>query len=299
MLKSLWNSVRGAGKPEEARGAALDPTKLAMVVEHFGIGRKVRYYPEFQREIVFDTLVIGYRVNDHYLYSREAIEYDAGGAGVAFLVGERKARLPLGEVTDLRLVVPDTSDMERSLDYFRRATIGRAGQFRQGNAITLIADTGARGVPTVDTQVEHRMRLKDGPYADSQTILLKPELETLVITDQRRKERVESRVPADLFTQGDAPPLHCALGDFSDTTLRLLAADGGQPMPPLEPNDQVIVVIDLGNLAGPYRIRGTVFRATVDSCVIRLDQIYRDGAFANFKMMDVFEIKSGLLNYRC
>jgi hypothetical protein len=38
-------------------------------------------------------------------------------------------------------MVPDTTDMERSLDYVRRASLGRNGQFVRGNAITLISDT--------------------------------------------------------------------------------------------------------------------------------------------------------------
>lgn len=61
-----------------------------------------------------------------------------------------------------------------SLDYVRRANPGRNGQFVRGNTITPIADTCESVIPSLDTQVDSRMRLKDGPYSDNQMILLRP-----------------------------------------------------------------------------------------------------------------------------
>lgn len=297
MFKLLWNNPSPPKGRDEDADVALDGEMMKMLGEHFPIGKKVRYYPEFQRDIVFHTIIIAWRVNDHYVYSREAIQKDADGTPVAFLVGEKKARLPLDKVRRLQLMVPDTTDMERSLDYARRATLGRNGQFVRGNTITLIADTCRNGIPSVDTLVDSRLRMKDGPYSDNQMILLRPDLDTLQIADQRQKARVQSRIPVSLYLKEDAPPVGCILGDFSDVSLRLKAAPG-QAMPPLKVNDKVVVVIDLGDAASTYRVKGSVFRAAADTCVIKLKQLYKDGDFSPIKTMDVLEIKTGLLNLR-
>ena len=294
----LWSNPRPPGGREEDKDQAIDGERLKMLAEHFSIGRKIRYFPEFQRDIVFHTIIIAWRVNDHYVYAREAIEKDDEGTPTGFLVGEKKTRLPLGKVKRLQLMVPDTTDMERSLDYVRRASLGRNGQFVRGNAITLISDTCQRGIPSVDTQVVSRIRMKDGPYADNQMVLIRPELDTLTIADQRQKARVASHVPVSLYLKDDAPPVGCILGDFSDVSLRLLVAPDQKTLPPMKVNDKVVVILNLGDAASIYRIRGSVFRTAADSCVIRLKQLYKDGDFSPIKTMDVLEIKTGLLNLR-
>jgi hypothetical protein len=77
MFKLLWSNPQppkgGAAASEEAP----DGDTLKMLAEHFPIGRKVRYFPEYQRDIVFHTIIIAWRVNDQDIYSREAILKDA------------------------------------------------------------------------------------------------------------------------------------------------------------------------------------------------------------------------------
>ncbi|MBX3647483.1 MAG: hypothetical protein KF853_11255 [Rhodocyclaceae bacterium] len=294
----LWSNPRPPDGRDEAKGREIDGERLRMLAEHFPIGKKIRYFPEFQRDIVFHTIIIAWRVNDHFIYSREAVEKDGEGMPTAFIVGEKKTRLPLAKVRRLQLMVPDTTDMERSLDYVRRAALGPNGQFVRGNAITLISDTCHRGIPSVDTQVDIRLRMKDGPYADNQMVLLRPELETLMIADQRQKARVPSHVPVSLYLKDDAPPVGCILGDFSDVSLRLLASPGQQALPPMKANDKVVVILNLGDAASIYRIRGSVLRTAADACVIKLKQLYKDGDFSPIKTMDILEIKTGLLNLR-
>ena len=88
----LWSNPRPPGGREEDKDQAIDGERLKMLAEHFSIGRKIRYFPEFQRDIVFHTIIIAWRVNDHYVYAREAIEKDDEGTPTAFLVGEKKTQ---------------------------------------------------------------------------------------------------------------------------------------------------------------------------------------------------------------
>lgn len=282
---------------EENRRGAYDPAKLKMLVSYFPIGKKLRYYPEYQREIVFHTIVIAYRVNEQFIYSRDAVQVDADGVPTGFVLPDTKT-LPVEKLTKFQLLVPDTTEMERTLDYFTRAELGRAGQFRQGNTITLVAETGDRGIPTVDNKVDRRQIMKVGPYADSSTILLTPEFHSLTIADKRQKQRVQAAIRADLYYVVDTPPLRCVLADFSEVSLRLNVPAGGQAMPALVPDETVVVDFDFGDIASTYRIRGKLFRRADDYCVIKIEQLYKDGEFERIKMMDIIEIKTGLLNLK-
>lgn len=301
MLKTLWNSVRPAKGSDEkaggARRAEIDAAGLKVLTEFFPIGRKLRYYPEFQQDIVFDTLVVAYCVNDRFVYSRDAIETDGNGNPAKFMIGEERFELPLSRVGQFHLLVPDTSEMEKTLDYHRRAIIGRSRQFLKGNAITLISNAGARGVSTVDTQVAKQIVFKDGPYANSKMILLDPDFATLSVTDQRQKARVRTRVPVDLYLNRDEPPFPCVLGDFSESSMRLRVGENLHAMPAIGEGLAVTIAINLGEAAKTYWIRGWVLRRATDSCVIQFEELYKDGEFLRFNLMDTLELKTGLLNY--
>ena len=65
------------------------------VIEFFPIGKKLRYYPEFNKDIVLDTLVIGYGVNHHFIYSMDSIETDPDGTPVSFHAEDTGARIPV------------------------------------------------------------------------------------------------------------------------------------------------------------------------------------------------------------
>lgn len=297
MFKTPWTSRNAADDEPELPPVSLDRARIKMLHEFFPIGRKVRYFPEYKREIVFDTIIIAYCANDQYLYSRDAIQLDDTGTPEAFLVGPKKLPLPLEKVTRFQLMVPDTTDMERTLDYIRRASIGRARQFLSGNSITLFAETGERGVPMVDTLVHKRLKPSDGPYADHRMILLGPDLDTLSLADQRKKQRVAADMRVDLLHKANPNPFHCALADFSETSLRLRAPDAAHPLPAMAENDEAIVVIDFGEPGSLYRIKGTVFRGDAEACVIKLARLFRGTTFQKFTTMDILEIKTGLLNY--
>lgn len=296
MLKRLFSSLLNEDdKTAEPMGSSFDRAQLQMLVSHFPIGYKPRYYPEFQRNIVFQTILIGYRVNDHYLYARDALLKDGQGQLTGFRISPDQV-LPLPKLKKFQILLPDTSEMERKLDYGTRAELGRAGQFTQGNTITLVGQSAASGVPTVDNLVDRRQILIEGPYAKCSTILLTPDFATLAITDERRKQRIDGGIPARLYFHDDAPCVECILGDFSEQSLRVNVATPGQIMPPLTPASSAIVDFDFGDIGSTYRVRGKVFRRTDKFCVVNLHQILRDGEFERIRMMDVMEIKTGLLN---
>jgi len=301
VLKAFLGKRRGeAGNADDAQahaGRPVDSDRLKTLLDFFPIGKKLRYYPEFKKDIVFDTLVVAYCVNGQYVYSCDAVDRDARGTPTAFRLADDGHRLAAADVRTLQILVPDTSDLEMQLDYVRRAEIGRGKQFSKGNYISLISNAGARGMSTVDTEVARQQVMADGPYANSRMILLTPELQTLVVTDQRRKPRARTSAPVILCLPGGNLSGACVIADMSDDAVRIRVRDRETPLPPMAVAAEVTLDIDLGEAGQRYLLRGRVLRRASDACVVRLEGLVERGQVRAFGPLDLIELKAGLLNY--
>ncbi|MCX7896610.1 MAG: PilZ domain-containing protein [Rhodocyclaceae bacterium] len=275
----------------------LDAVRLALLDKYFPIGQKLRYYPEYHRNILFYTIILGYRVNGHFLYSRDRLRMTQTGELTGFVLQDAASSfLTLSEVWQCELLVPDTSESERSLDYVRRASIGRAGQFQRGNLITLLGAALQGGSPQLETRVERRLVLKEGPYAGEPLVFLAPVLETLTIADLRQKQRIKTSLPADLFLAEDLPPFRCQLLDFSEHAMRLGPGGGQAELPLLTLDERVIVKLYLQGEKRSCRFKGAVLRTTERECVIRITHLYREEGYVRPSLLDLLEIKTALIN---
>lgn len=302
MLKTLFGKAFGsAGNADDAPAhnspSAFQLARIRTLIEFFPIGKKLRYYPEFKQDIVFDTLVLAYCVNGNYVYSTDAIDRDAEGNPVVFRFGENGQRLPVAALKVFQLLVPDTSHLEMKLDYHRRAQIGRGKQFNKGNYISLLSNAGGKGVSTVDTEVAKQVNLPDGPYAHMNMVLLTPELSTLAVTDQRKKSRAKISVPVALHVPEVRKALSCTLVDMSEGEVRMRVREHGAFMPELQRGDGVLIEADLGEAERHYTIKGCVIRRSPETCVLQLEGQVRDGKYVAFTPLDLLELKAGLLNY--
>ncbi|MCX7169912.1 MAG: PilZ domain-containing protein [Proteobacteria bacterium] len=277
--------------------AGLDLAKLKLLAEFFPIGKELRYSPDAQLVVVFDTIIVAYCVNDHYIYSRNAIRTDSNGNPSAVLLGEEGTELPADKIYQLSLLVPDTSDKEGTLDYDRRAIIGRQQQFLKGHVITLMTSTGAKGVASLTTKVAEQVTLGEGPYSNSKMVLLSPDLDDLSVTDQHHKSRGKTSVPIDLHVKKGEAPYPCVLSDFSESSVGLSTSENQHSMPLMEINDAVTIVINLGEVAKTFVIKGRIVRRSADSCVIHLEELFKGHEFLQFNLLDSLALKTGLLNY--
>lgn len=270
---------------------------MKTLIDFFPIGKKLSYCPEFKKEIVFDTLVVAYCVNGSFVYSGEAIDRDADGNPTMFRAGENQERIPVSRLKLLQLLVPDTTELELKLDYARRALIGRGRQFIKGNSISLISKAGTRGVSTIDTEVAKNFILKDGPYANTQMILLTPELQTLTVTDQRKKARAKTAVPVRVSSVDGRLAGSFTIADVSDGAMRIRVRDRETTMPAMNRGDEVFLDINLGESERHYSIKGSVFRRSAETCIIQLEGQLSDGRLFSLSPLDMLELKAGLLNY--
>ncbi len=65
-FKSGSKSAAGDGPRD---GALLDGRALGRVLQHFPVGGKVQFYPEYRKEILLDSVVIAYIINGEFIYS--------------------------------------------------------------------------------------------------------------------------------------------------------------------------------------------------------------------------------------
>ena len=300
MLKSIFGKspgARGRNEPSSAEGAQAKPDagQLRTLIDFFPIGKKLRYYPEFKQDIVFDTLIVAYCVNGHFVYSSDAVERNGEGQPVAFRSAGNTVRTTVAGLKSFQLLVPDTSHLEMKLDYHRRALIGRGKQFNKGNVITLMSNAGARGVSTVDTEVARQLVLTEGPYTTLTMVLLMPELQSLSVTDQRKKSRTPLRVPVTASLSEGKFTGACTIVDISEGEVRLRTRDRESVMPAMQPGEAIFVEIEL---AGQRMfIKGAVIRRSSETCVVHLEGAVREGKLAAFGPLDLLELKAGLLNF--
>jgi hypothetical protein len=273
------------------------PDELRQVLDYFPIGKKIRYSPEYKKEVVLDTLIVAYCVDSDFVYSWDAIEFDASGEPLAFLVGPQAQRIDIARVGEFQILVPDTSDQEKTLDYQRRAMIGRGRQFHKGNAIALISNAGNLGVATLETEVDKRFQLKDGPYSGTDMVLLTPLLDSINVTDQRGAHRARINVPVTMTIQ-DRLRGPCIIVDISDIAMRIRVREG-HTMPPMGRGDDVTLDIDFGSgdQERLFRVKAAVLRRSQESCVVRIVSHFKDRRFVPLSPLDLLELKSGLLNY--
>lgn len=302
MLKNLFHKALNA-ENEESRASEIHLGSdekhqwLKSLVELFPIGKKQRYYPEYKMDIVFDTLVIAYCVNGHFLYSAAAIECDVDGHPAFFRIDQTGERIHVSKVKSFQLVVPDTSELEIKLDYERRAALGRGRQFVRGNSISLISVGSGKGVSTVDTEVTKLVKQNDGPYAPATLILLTPDFDTLLVTDQRAKARVKISVP--LMLSSDNGPLinACTIVDISDGALRIHIDSNNPHVPDMELNSEVAMAINLSRAELQFNVKGKVIRSFPEIRVIKLIAILKNGKYEPLGPIDHLELKAGLMNF--
>lgn len=305
MLKTLLSiAFKSDEKPHIVMDAssAIDP-KFAWIrplIELFPLGRKQRYYPGYKSDIVFDTMVLAYRVNGHMIYSMNAIDTNAEGDPAFFKVGENGERLHVSQLHNFELVVPDTSDLERHLDYERRAALGRGRQFEVGNTISLLSSQAGRGASVVDTVVNERIALEQGPYAHQHLICLMPNLETMSITDQRGKSRVKTNVPV-LLAEPNGPWLGAwHIIDLSEQSIRVqLQGDPEEHHDAyvLPVHSEVSVLVQVAKTEQQFQLKGYVMRRFPKARVIRLSTVLKDERYQSFGPFDLIEFKAALLNH--
>jgi hypothetical protein len=257
------------------------------VLEHFPIGTTVRYYPEFKKNIVLETVIIGYMVNKIPVFSAQ--EFTCEGDATRRLIKHGKKAMRL---TNLGIIIPAESRGVGHLDYARREELERTGGLTVGNNITLMAQVTQGKTPLIHTTVGKNTRVMEGPFADTPIAVLDADVTSLLLTDQRANLRLQVQVPAQINIENEAP-LNCIMADFSDRSMRL-RGEAGWPVAIIA-GRRLSLAFRLPGRDRDTVLRGEIYRVDYNDLVLVLEEIQRDTQFRRMEVIDVLEIKSKLL----
>lgn len=294
-----WNK----GQAVPAQPALAEGIPLRVVGEflhHFPIGARVHYFPEYQRSMKFDTLVLGCDINGKLVYSDHAVRLEGSGNAAVLTLrtgpgpGER-----LVAVERFRFLTPVQSRSE--MDYgsglegsFTEKTVN---DFKRGNTITLF-NKGANGkVPYLDCTVARVVELREGVYAKRTVALLEPDPESLLFLDQRQYHRVYTRIPATVGPTAGSPGYPCSVQDFSDRYLRLEVDESQAWLRQVQPGAKLFLTIQVPGRPAPFVLGCAVHRRGEAYLVLSLAAILKDRRFQDLDMLDELDIKTSLLHH--
>jgi len=213
MFGSLWKA-----SPTEEDDDRIDQYigQLKQFIRNYPIGEKVNYYPEYLEKIDFETVILGYEVNDIPIYGRDLVQ-GLDGDMVSFKIEETGSAVTAAEIASFSVIVPDTSELEKTLDYFSRAEIGKSGQFVRGHSITLVSAAAEQSPQVIDTTVLRRSMVKRGYYKDYKVVFLEPLLDTLSSKEHRKHIRMELSLEGTLFSSTrSSSGISCTVIDCSE-----------------------------------------------------------------------------------
>lgn len=302
-LKKVFSTSgeRTASRNKSGTGKVAGPLSISKLMElfrYFPLGEKIRYFPEYQKEGALDTIVLGYSVNDHYIFSPIDIRcQQEGERDVLRLMVDGHEQL-VQDIDSFSLLIPFNQEDENKRDYMRRAELGPRGPFRRQNIISLMACSMGGSLSQVDTEVRKVLPLKDGIYAGHDVVLLDVLPNSLTLTDQRQHYRLQTDLPAKLkLKEGETHD--CTLMDFSEESVQLSFEEVGADIMALTEYRRLTLSFDvaLDNRGKEYSLDGVMYRRTNNSLVMKLQGIYKDGKLKPLGLVDILDIKANLLKH--
>ena len=302
-FKKVFSGADGGAKAESRNtaDAVREPLSIAKLTElfrYFPLGEKMRYYPEFQKEGALETIVLGYSVNDQFVFSPVDICCQQDGErDVLRLTVDGHERL-VQSVDSFSLLIPFNQEDENKRDYGRRAELGPRGPFRRRNTITLLACSTGGTLSHLDTEVRKVMPLTGGIYAGHEVVVLDVLPSSLKLTDQRQHYRLQTEIPASLSIR-DGETHACTLLDFSEESARLQFAEVTADIMALTEFRRLKLSFNVGadGNGKAYALDGVMYRKTDNRLVMKLQGIYKNNKSVSLGLVDILDIKASLLQH--
>ncbi len=294
---NIPGSVDGASSDAGLR-KPLDNQMILDVMRCFPIGSKVRYFPAQRKNVVLESIVIAYGLNNYLVYTQNDIHVqEQNGSAPSFLLDDDWKDVTVREVSSFCLVIPDIGNSENELDYVSRVAIDNNGLFKRGETFTLMSLFAEKGVPHIDVQVRKKVLLKEGYYANHSVVVLEALLGTLHHIDQRQQCRIKTSIKISLYLADDGEPFVCDLIDFSEYSLKI-KLDGQEALKAsLTKKRNIIVAIDLTDRMKSFVLKGKVLRRDDDYVVVSLTSHLVNKQFEDFDLLAAIDLKSNLLQH--
>ena len=297
---AMFGSLRKASQTEED-DERVDRYigQLKQFIRTYPIGEKVNYYPEYLEKIDFETLILGYEVNETPIYGRDFV-HGLDTDMVSFKTEESGEMVTAAEIASFSVIVPDTSELEKTLDYFSRAEIGKSGQFVRGHSITLVSPATEQGPQVIDTTVVRRSMVKRGYYKGYKVVYLEPQLDTLSSKEHRKHMRMELSLEGTVYSPiKNSSGITCTVIDCSEqyVGLQLSQLLPRQNIQSLTEGKSVRVLLPIPSLNKTFDLKGNICAARVKNnmVVVELQAIRKDNTYKDLELVDKLDLRSSLI----
>lgn len=272
--------------------------QLKQIITYFPIGGKINYYPEYLEDVDLETIILGYELNEKAIYARDHVR-DLNGV-LEFFLEETAETLTAADVASFAFIVPDTSELEKTLDYNSKAVVGRSGQFVRGNSITLVSASKSNGIPILDTAVLRRTILKDGYYHNYKVVTLDPKLDSLTTRENRQQARMEFSLPCTIFTPVDSLSGQTGtLIDCSELCVGFQLSDVSTDNKELSEGAVARLCIPMPELDRAFDLTGEIVAIRSNgSTVVELKSIYKLGKVQDLLLVDRLDLRAALVQCR-
>lgn len=274
------------------------PQQIQEIIAYFSIGEQVDYYPEYQTDLTMKSIILGYEINGHVIFARNQIEFLIGKSNAQLItvhINEKTHEYTL--VTSFCLLLPGKAGEEYKLNYLNKASLGPRGQFRPGNAITMMARHQSRGIIHLETTVRETILPKSGYYRNHQLVLLEVTATSLEITEQRDHHRISTKIPIKISIQGKPQIHNCLMTDYSEVGAQISFNQNDPLAQELKSGDRFQLTLQLDELHKTFVIGGVIMRNQKERAVLSFQDIISEGSQKSFELIDALFIKSCLLQH--
>lgn len=273
-------------------------SKIKEITNHFPIGERIDYYPEYQEDIVLPSVILGYEINGRTVYSQNQLKFTTTKSGADQLsVTTSDSQHDCLQVNSFCVMLPSNTGEENKLDYPSKASLGKRGQFRNGNNITMVARGIDHGVVTLESHVRESIQPKEGFYRGHMLALLEVFMPELNFRDQRTHHRIKTNIPIKVQFSVEEPFHNCLLADYSELHAQIEVGDNLELLKQLKPQRSIIISMKLEHSHRTFVITAEVMRAQNNNIIVTMKKILNNGRFEPFELMDALDVKASLLQH--
>lgn len=275
------------------------------IINEFPVGAPIGYYPEFKKDIKLDSLLVGYMINNHGIYSHNDISFAKTATGPVLNLVTPDAKISIKNIDSFHILLPLIT--RTTIDYTtkkswnvddQKSSEKKINDFMRGSTITLFARTpNVRGIYHIDTVVSKNIVLKDGHYANSKLVLLEPQIDTFECMNLRRMQRVNTEIPAEIQLPKEKKRHPCLIRDFSEKFIRIELLDTKEIHHGVAVNRNIFLIIMPNDPDKQMIINGVVHRNRNNNVIISMNSLFKKGLFQKLDQLDEFVIKATLLNH--
>lgn len=280
--------------PLRSMGTRVD--NYRRILDCFKIGTRLRFHPEYDDDTILEALVLGYYVEDVYVFQQKNISIEVIDGVPSLTLSGPHGSTSYSRIDKFYVVVPRDIGIEETLDYDSRATLGNMGPFKKGAALKLMSVQPGRDNISCEAVVHRNLKIDSGPHNGLTVVQLDPALGTMQEYEPRSETRINTNLPGHFHFNGGSEFIRTYILDFSESAMRLGLMDDGVQWPNFGKKDMGVLCMKLAKDSPVIKLECQCVDQRGNERIFKVRKISRQGQFIPFTKLDALEMKVNLMN---